>query len=71
MKCKHLNGQFNELMDAVHTRYVENGKIDSIGYNDVGNITGYEFRCYDCKKDFRWLSSLLAPKWAQKYFDAL
>lgn len=71
MKCKHGNGQFTEFMRAEHIRFVNNGEIEKKGVNEIGNITGYQFHCYDCRMRFNWGSSLTAPKWAQKYFEGL
>ncbi len=54
MKCKHQTGEFIEVMSATHCRQVENGNVDTIGYNEIGDISHYLFRCYDCKKVFKF-----------------
>lgn len=70
-RCKHLNGDFVEVMTATHMRTVSNGEADKVGYNDMGNITHYEFHCSDCETNFRFSCREKAPKWMHKYFDAL
>ncbi len=70
MKCKHDNGELIEVMTATHSRIVLNGVCETIGYNEIGNITGYQFHCIDCKKWFKWSCGPKAPKWAQRYFDS-
>jgi hypothetical protein len=66
-RCKHLNGILDEHLDATHTRDIENGVVDKIGYNEPGNLTHYEFTCSDCNKTFKWKSFFNCPKWAKKY----
>ena len=60
-RCKHQNGIFIEVMWATHTRIVLHGKIDNEGTNEIGNISHYEFRCMDCKKNFKIGRN--SPKW--------
>lgn len=71
MRCKHLNGELGEVMSATHARMVRNGKVDECGLNDVGNIEGYFFRCFDCRKEFDFVRKSNVPKWMQRMIDAL
>jgi len=71
-KCKHQNGTLTEYMVATHAREVSNGTMDEIGYNDIGNITGYEYYCRDCKRRFRFTASVtIKQKWLKKIHDQL
>jgi hypothetical protein len=72
IKCKHLNGELYELMQAAHIRDVENGGLAEIGYNEMGDITGYEYHCKDCDKRFKYPSGLdKLPKWLRKIHEQL
>ena len=65
--CKHnKNFEIDEIMTALHTRRAVNGCPDElnkfgmpIGYNEMGDIQHYIFRCLDCgiEKRFPYLGS--------------
>ena len=62
--CKHKNGILVEIMEATHTRYVRNGVMQDFGFNDMGNIQGYAFRCEECGKSFKASSGITSRyKW--------
>ncbi len=72
MRCKHLNGVLSEIMVAYHERTVENGLMEDIGYNNVGEITGYEYKCLDCGKAFMFsYSGAIRQKWLKEIFEQL
>lgn len=53
-KCNHLNGTLFEYMTASHSRQVNNGVMETIGINEIGNIDSYAFYCDDCKRWFKY-----------------
>lgn len=70
--CKHLNGTLYEKMIATHEREVQSGILDEVGYNNMGEITGYTYRCHDCKKYFHYSSySDIKQKWLKKIHEQL
>ncbi len=72
MRCKHLNGNLIEIMVATHERNVDNGNMEEIGYNNVGEITGYKYVCGDCGKSFRFSwGGAIKQKWLKKIFEQL
>lgn len=70
-RCKHHTGTVIEVMLGTHARSVENGIMEGIGYNNVGNITHYEYRCFDCGKWFVFRTWGKYPKWFQKFYNEL
>jgi len=52
--CKHLNGEFSEFATIENFRYYENGKLQTLGNNNIGNITGYLFVCSECSSSWRF-----------------
>ena len=75
-KCKHQTGEFEEYVDAIHTRCVADGKLDNsslIMNNHIGNITGYLFTCWGCKRQWQYRApnQKSLPKWLAKlHYDA-
>lgn len=68
-RCEHKNGCLVEHMEAAHEREVKNGQMEELGVSTVGNITGYSFRCYDCKKIFSITKT--SPKWLKKNIKSI
>lgn len=67
--CKHQKGEFFEYCDAEHSRLVEDGKfVEDSCNNEYGNITGYLYKCWDCKKywKYRAPNQKSLPKWLSK-----
>lgn len=60
--CKHnKNFAIDEVMTAYHTRLAVDGRPDElnefgqpVGYNEMGDIKYYIFRCMDCGKEKRF-----------------
>lgn len=71
MKCKHQTGEFSEMAQVYHTRVAGNGILDpsSLFFNvHIGNIIGYSYRCWGCKKMWRYdaPNQRGLPKWLAK-----
>jgi hypothetical protein len=71
MRCRHQNGYLIESMVATHVRDVVDGKMFPIGVNDIGNITGYEYRCEDCGKHWRYFATPDRPQWLRRIHEQL
>ncbi len=71
-RCKHQNGYLEEYATIANNKRVTNGKLDEIGMNTIGNISGYLYYCFDCKKTWRFKSGVdRIPKWLKKIMDQL
>lgn len=70
MKCKHQNGDLIDLnlVSSAHT--VTKGKVDPIGWHDSGLIVGYEYKCAECKKVFKFVGNP-RQKWLQVLYAQL
>lgn len=68
--CKHKNGELIEFMNATHARDFINGKLDAIGYNEVGDIRFYQFRCVDCRKTWKFHPNTKI-KWLREIYEQL
>ena len=55
-RCKHQNGELIEHMTATHAREVTDGNLEPIGFNEIDDVTGYEYHCFDCDKYFKFVS---------------
>jgi hypothetical protein len=67
-KCAHQTGEFEELVEAIHTRMAVNGELDEsslIMNNHFGDIVGYSFTCHLCGKYWHYPApnSRSLPKW--------
>lgn len=63
--CKHKNGYLSEFVETWTCFYVVAGVVEEEGINEIGNIAGYLYHCYDCGREWRWKS---APRlrWQQR-----
>lgn len=60
--CNHLkNFEIEEVMSAVHCRRARDGNPEDVndygepeGYNEIGDIQYYIFRCLDCQREQRF-----------------
>ena len=71
MRCKHKNGALVEVMEATHSRKVRNGTLDNFGYNEIENITHYEYTCDDCGKMWKYFASPKKLSWLRKIHEQL
>jgi hypothetical protein len=65
--CKHLNGELSTYATTENIKHVENGGIHTIGDNNIGNITHYIYRCFDCRKHFVF-NGVPKQKWLQQIY---
>lgn len=68
--CKHRNGELIEFMTATHSRDFRDGILDPVGYNEIGNVDGYEFHCLDCDRWFKFRFKK-SPKWFREIYRQL
>jgi hypothetical protein len=68
-RCRHRNGVFTEVSQALHLRDVRDGVMESEGENQIGPIVGHVFTCGECGKRFwvKWNS----PKWLMRLYHQL
>ena len=62
MKCKHINGSLSEFAIIENYKLVKRGQLSETGDNNVGNILGYVFECFECGKVFKY-SGRPKQKW--------
>ena len=69
-RCKHQNGLLSEFVDTAHLREVVDGRVEEVGYNDIGNISGYLYTCYDCGREWKFVAH---PRleWLRKIYRQL
>ena len=68
--CKHLNGYLVENVDAWTNFCVVDGKVEEIGDNEIGNISGYLYHCNDCGREWKW-KAFPRLRWQQKIAEQL
>lgn len=69
-RCKHQTGVFYEVIEATHSRIIEDGVLDRESYNnDYGDLIYHKFRCSNCNRLWKWKIKPV-DKWLQELFLA-
>lgn len=71
VRCKHQNGTLFEWVEAAHTRLVRDGTMEEDGYNELGNITSYEYQCDECGRHWKYPATPARPVWLRRIHEQL
>ena len=68
-RCKHENGELIEFVIVAHTWDAIDGKLDGMN-PDVGDIQGYEYKCNDCGRHWRY-ECFPKQQWLQRIHNQI